>query len=204
MRKRFLICALLLAGAVDLNAQTVSTLVNLNRGPFGDGLTVASSGDLFASGGFDKGTVFRITPEGNISDFATGLQGAVGAFFDSNQNLYVNSYTGNLLYKITTDGDASPFVTGLNGPAGVVLNADDEIFVTEFGANFSGTGGSIKKISPSGEVESYIKGGGLRDAIGIVLDEAGNIYASNLPSGVYIYRLTTQYNSANRKMVLMR
>ncbi len=191
MKRGIAICTLLLAGAMSVHAQTVSTLVDLNRGSFGDGLVVAPSGDLFLSGGFDKSTVLKITPQGEVSDFATGLQGAVGAFFDSNQSLYVNSYSGNFLYKVSGNGQTSIFATGLNGPAGVVLNSDNEIFVSEFGANFSGTGSSIKKISTNGDVDVYANGGGLRDAIGIALDDSANIYASNWQSG-QIFKITPE------------
>ncbi len=113
MKKGVLSCILLLVGAIGLQAQTVSTLVDLNRGSLGDGLIMAPSGDLFLSTGYNKSTVLKITPEGEVSNFATGLQGAVGAFFDSNQNLYVNSYTGNFLYKIASDGKVGTFATGL-------------------------------------------------------------------------------------------
>ncbi len=145
MKKGVLSCILLLVGAIGLQAQTVSTLVDLNRGSLGDGLIMAPSGDLFFSTGYNKSTVFRITPEGEVSAFATGLQGAVGAFFDSNQNLYVNSYSGNFLYKISSDGKVGTFATGLNGPAGVVINSADEVFVSEYGANFSGQAAASRR-----------------------------------------------------------
>ena len=83
MRNGILTCILALAGFATAQAQTVSTLVNLGQGSFGDGLTVGPSGDLFASEGYNGSKVLRITLPGTeptpaVTEFATGLQGAVG------------------------------------------------------------------------------------------------------------------------------
>ncbi len=192
MKKRFqfLLLYTLFIGIINnLDAQTVSTLVNLPQSNVGDGLIISATGDLFLSSGFTNSTVYRITPGGEVSNFSTGLQGAVGAFFDSNGNLYANSYNGDFLYQISPSGVPSQFATGLNGPAGVVVSPTDEIFISEFGRNFSGTGRSIKKINSSGSVTTFATGGGLADVIGIAQDDSSNIYAANWASGV-IYKIT--------------
>ncbi|MFT5514680.1 MAG: sugar lactone lactonase YvrE [Rhodothermales bacterium] len=182
---------LVCATVVGAQAQTVSTFANLQRGAYGDGLTMSASGDLYASQGYNGSVVLMIDKQANVSVFASGLQGSVGAFFDSEGFLYVNSYSGGFIYRLDEEGTISTLAIGLNGPAGVVISPSDEVFVSEYGADFSGQGSRVKKMSTSGIASSYFTGGGLQDVIGIALDESGNLYVSNWGSGK-IYKITPQ------------
>jgi sugar lactone lactonase YvrE len=65
------------------------------------------------------------------------------------------------------------------------LDKDDNVFVSLFGADFSGMGATVLKITPDGTVSTYASGGGLQDVISIVGDENGNVYAANWASGTF-------------------
>ncbi|HEX5056127.1 MAG TPA: hypothetical protein VFX02_06480 [Gammaproteobacteria bacterium] len=154
-----------------------------------DGISVGPNGDIYVSGGPAAQNILRITPEGEISVFATGFVSANSSDFDSSGNLYVADYQANAVRKITPTGVKTIFASSLNGPSGIWVDQNDNVLVSLFGANFSGTGASVLRITPGGAISTYASGGGLQDVIGIVGDENGQIYASNWASG-RIYKIT--------------
>jgi hypothetical protein len=162
--------------------RTVSTLAATGLAGTTDGLSVGANGDIYVSGGPGGQNILRITPEGGMSVFAAGFN-TNGSHFDSHGNLYVANYDESSVRRITPDGVVSIFASALDGPAGVWVDPNDNVFVSLFGANFSGVGATVLKITPAGVVSTYATGGGLQDVIGIVGDENGRIYASNWAGG---------------------
>lgn len=175
---------------VSSEAQTVSTLVNLNQGTMGDGITVAKNGDIYYSSGFGTSInkVFKITPEGAFSVFKENISNPVGIISDSLLNLYVPTYQGNSIRKIDSTGVVTTIASGLNGPAGVVLNKKGELFISEFGANGS-TGNAIKRINTDGSIETFVTNNSFANLIGITIDEDENLYASNWTNGK-VFKIT--------------
>lgn len=157
---------------------TLSTEVAAN----GDGVSVAANGDIYVSGA-DGGTITRVTPEGEVSIFATGFESANGSDFDSEGNLYVADYQGSAIRKIEPDGTFSTFAENLDGPAGVYVDPQDNVIVGLFGANFSGNAATVLKITPGGDVSKFAEGNGLRDVIGIAGDGKGRVFAGNWTTG---------------------
>jgi sugar lactone lactonase YvrE len=151
-----------------------------------DGLSVGPDGNIYVSGGQ---RVLRMTPDGEVSVFATGLGSGNDSGFDSRGNLYVADYRSSAVHKITPEGVMTTFASALDGPAGLWVDRDDNVLVTLYGANFSGTGATVLSIAPDGTISTYASGGPLMDVVGIVGDERGQIYASNYSSGV-IFNIT--------------
>jgi sugar lactone lactonase YvrE len=162
--------------------RSVSTLAAVTEPWATDGVAVGSNGDIYVSGGQ---RILRVTPDGDVSVFATGLVSANGSRFDSKGNLFVADYDGSAVRKITPDGVMTTFASGLDGPAGVWLDKDDNLLVSLYGAGYSGTGAAVLKITPDGTVSAYASGGGLQDVVSIVGDEDGNVYAANWSSGTF-------------------
>ncbi len=174
--------------------QEVTTLANSGIIPptdkYGaDGISVAKNGDVFVSGGPLTNSIVRITPEGVVSEFATGFQSANGSDFDSVGNLFVADYEANEIKRVTPDGTVSTFSSGLDGPAGVYVDREDNVIVGLYGANFSGKAATVLRITPDGISSVLATGGGLRDVIGVVGDENGEVYAGNYKKRE-LYRIT--------------
>lgn len=165
--------------ASKFEVTTLSTGVAAN----GDGVSVAANGDIYISGGPDARNITRVTPEGNVSVFATGFESANGSYFDSQSNLYVADYQGNAIRKIEPDGTFSTFASDLNGPGGVYVDHEDNVIIGLFGANFSGTAATVLKITPDGTVSELATGGGLNDVVGVAGDGNGRIFAANWSTG---------------------
>jgi len=166
----------------DSPFRSVSTLAATGLANTTDGLSVGANGDIYVSGGPGAQNILRVTPEGEISVFASGFN-TNGSYFDSHGNLFVANYDEGSVRKITPEGVVSTFASSLDGPAGIWVDRKDNVFVSLFGANFSGVGATVLKITPDGVVSTYATGGGLQDVIGIVGDENGRIYASNWAAG---------------------
>jgi sugar lactone lactonase YvrE len=150
-------------------------------------------GDILVSGGFNKNNILKITLEGEVTEYVTGLPGPVGMGFDSDGNLYVSNYTGNSISKVTPEGTITEFASGLDGPAGLIVTESNEIFVTLFGANFSGTGSTVLKFDLDGNSEVYASGNGVLDAIGITEDENQDLFITNFVGGD-VFKVDTSQN----------
>lgn len=173
----------------DSPFRAVSTLVDTTH-TTSDGTSVGPDGNIYVSGGPDAKNILRVTPSGEISEFASGfVSSANGSDFDSEGNLYAVDYWGNTVHKITPDGTMTTLASSLDGPAGVWVNTDGNVLVSLFGANGSGTGSTVLSISPDGVISTFASGGGLQDVIGIVGDGNGRIFATNWSSG-QLYEIT--------------
>lgn len=137
-------------------------------------------GDFGATLNGGGSRVVKISPDGVVSTFATGLNGASGNDFDSEGNLYQSSITGGFISKISPTGSVEQYASaGLNGPVGVVVAPDGSLFVADCGSN------SIKKVDTDGTVTVFSQSSLLNNACpnGIDMDADGNLYIALFSSG---------------------
>jgi uncharacterized protein (TIGR03437 family) len=127
-----------------------------------DGLAFDSTGNVYFS---EEWRVRRVTPEGIMTTFAGGLDGARGLAFDRAGNLLVAEIRAHRVRRITPGGDISTIAgTGaagfagdggpataarLNGPSGLAVDAAGNIYISELHNN------RIRKISPSGLISTF-------------------------------------------------
>ncbi|HSU57002.1 MAG TPA: NHL repeat-containing protein [Candidatus Dormibacteraeota bacterium] len=112
---------------------------------------------LFAG---STGGVLRVTPSGEVSVFAqTTGGGANGLAFDSKSNLYVASFSDNIIEKITPSGTTSIFISDpgdgsvLNAPFGLAFDNSDNLYVANYGGN------TIEKITQDGTASVFASSG---------------------------------------------
>lgn len=177
------------APALAENAHIVSTLATFESGT--GGLTVAPDGTLYHSdfgsklGGPSKGgnRVFKITPQGEVSVFATSLRGASGSEWGQDGWLYQSNIGGNTVSRIDPKGKVETFSSGgLFNPVGIVQEPSHDGQSGDFLVANCGSG-SIQRISPSGESTLWVKNSLLACPNGIVVDEQANVYTSNFMNG---------------------
>src|SRR5262249_29238400 len=92
------------------------------------GMTFDSKGNLYVGDWYDN-AVYKITPAGVVSTYATGIQTPDGLAFDRSGNLYVASEKGNYVDKITPGGVVSTFATGFNVPVGLAFDSSGNLYV---------------------------------------------------------------------------
>jgi len=137
------------------------------------------TGDLyigdFGNVGLANGTVVtRITPDGQVSTFATGTGNANGGGdFDSKGNLILAAYGSNRIWKIAPDGTPELLLAGIPGPVGLVIDGEDNVFIASCNSN------TIRKISADGVPSIFSSGAGMNCPNGLTFDDEGNLYTVN-------------------------
>jgi hypothetical protein len=129
------------------------------------GLAFDPVGNLYV--GDRSGTIFKISRDRQIYVFAT-LEPSVAAYhlaFSAAGDLFVTGPTQSSfdrVWRITPEGEVHVFYRGLGRPQGMAFDIGGNLFVA---ASLGGHRGIIR-ISPSGQAELVLAGGGL---VGVAL-----------------------------------
>jgi len=140
------------------------------------GLAVDRSGFIYSAD--FRETVYKITPDGRVSVFATGLYGASGNAIDSRGNLFQASFNGHYVSKIDRHGNQEIFAdSGLDGPVGIAIDPDDNLFVCNCRGN------TIARVDNDGVVTPFARSDLLNCPNGITHGPQGNLYVVNFSDG---------------------
>ncbi len=152
----------------------VHTLTGSN-GEFGEpfGITIRN-GQVFVSDG-DRGKIFRVSPDGIVTELASGLHTPSGIAFTPNGDLIVADSGSNSIKLVDrngtvetiagvegqrgfADGDAAQAL--FNGPVGVAVSDDGTVFITD-------TYSDRIRVLKNRTVSTWVGGSrGFRDGIG--------------------------------------
>ena len=95
------------------------------------------------------------------------------------QNLFVTTYTGNII-EITTGGTQSTYASGLSDPQGLAFNSAGNLFVASFG-----NPGNIIEITPGGARSTFASG--LPGPIALAFNSAGNLFVTTYYGNIFEY-----------------
>src|SRR5438477_87036 len=111
---------------------------------------LATAGDIYETDG-GSGTIFKFTPAGTKSTFASGLARPIGLAFDSSGNLFEADRDSGTIFKFTPTGVKTAFATGLNKPIGLAFDSLGNLYEADrdSGTIFKFTGG-VKSTFASG------------------------------------------------------
>lgn len=163
----------------DINGGGSKTLIATLAGI--SGITGDTSGNIYAAQ-VNAGIVSKITPSGDVTTYATGLNNPDGIAFDPAGRLYAGSRTGQVMVAPIGGGAATNFATLTGAIMDLVTDGAGNVYAT----NADPTQGTITKITPGGSVSSF--GTGFGGPQGIVFDASGNLFIANLNSDV-IYKV---------------
>ena len=150
----------------DINGGGSKTLIATVAGI--GGITGDASGNIYAAQ-VNAGIVSKITPNGDVTTYATGLNNPDG-------RLYIGSRTGQIMVAPIGGGVATNFVTLTGAIMDLVSDGAGNIYAT----NADPAQGTISNITPGGSVTSFDSGFG--GPQGIVFDASGNLFIANLNS----------------------
>jgi sugar lactone lactonase YvrE len=140
----------------------------------------AAAGDLYEAD-FTSNTIFKFTPGGTKSVFASGLGSPYGLAFDSSGNLFEADYNSGIIFKLTPNGTKSTFASGLNRPIGLAFDSSGNLFVADQGSD------TIFKFTPAGTKSTFAFG--LDGPVGLAFDSSGNLFEADFSSGT-IFKFT--------------
>ena len=135
----------------------------------------AAPGDLYEAD-FASGMIFKFTPDGTKSTFASGLSTPRGLAFDGSGNLFEADSGSGTIFKFTLAGTKSTFAAGLNIPIGLAFDGSGNLFEADAGS------GTIFKFTPDGTKSTFAAG--LSAPFGLAFDGSGNLFEADFGSGM--------------------
>jgi hypothetical protein len=140
----------------------------------------SAPGDLYVAEATGGGHIYKFTPAGSKSTFASGIYQPIALAFDRAGNLFVgNSGAGfpsmpSTVIRIAPDGTQSTFATIQSTQlSGIAFDGAGNLFVS--------TSGDILKIAPDGTQSTFASQ--LHGAWPLAFDRSGNLYAAVNPVG---------------------
>lgn len=134
---------------------------------------------LFVSDG--NGDVYKVTPGGLLTTFASGMDSPFGLAFDGAGNLFVGDNLGGAIYKITPDGTRSTFATGVIDPTGMAFDGAGNLFVASYAD--AGHSGTIYEFAPDGTRSTFATG--LGGPVGLAFNSEGDLFVGDFSSSIY-------------------
>src|SRR5438034_1133112 len=125
-----------------------------------------SKGNLFVGDAY-SGTIFKYTPDGKKSTFASGVM-PLELAFDRSGNLFAADYYSHSIFKFAPDGSKCTFAADLTPESVyyIAVDAADNLFVVDRGSR------AIFKFTSDGTKTTFATG----DFAGPTFDKAGNLY----------------------------
>lgn len=141
------------------------------RGNLG-GMTIDRLGFLYVANFRDA--VWRISPEGEVTELTRSLYGASGNAIDRRGDLYQANFFADTIIRIARTGEVSLFAAdGLEGPVGLAFGADGMLYVCNCRGN------TLTRVTPGGKVEPFADGDLFACPNGIVAGDDGHFYVTN-------------------------
>jgi sugar lactone lactonase YvrE len=95
-------------------------------------------------------TLFRIPPDGEISEFSGDITNPTGIAFDNSGQMFVTSRFDGTVYRITPFKEAVPFVRNLGVATGIAFSQSDTMYVGD-------RAGTIFKVNGIGEESAWVQ-----------------------------------------------
>ena len=150
---------------------------------------ISAPGDLYVVDE-SAGAIYRFTPDGTKSTFASGLDQPAGLAFDRTGNLFVvENATGSIL-KFAVDGTRSTFASGLASPAGAAFDSSGNLFVTDVVCGSDVGCGVIYKFGPDGTKSTFATD--TYNLVNLTFDFSGILFAAfqsptNITGGLLVF-----------------
>ena len=148
------------------------------------GIAVDSAGVVYVAD-IANGRICKIT-SGEVTTFVSNITSPNGITIDSSGTLYVCEEGQHRIIKISPAGAVTVVAGGGQGfangsgtvarfshPIGIAVDSSGNVFVVDTN-NFL-----IRKITPAGEVSTFVSGSGLYYPRGLAIDSLGNLYVAN-------------------------
>ncbi len=186
----------LFLSGTSLTLAKTDILETITELPIGTGgVVVDAAGNVYCAdfgrslSGPPGNSLYKITPEGQVSVFATGFVGASGNTIGADGNIYQSNIQGGTVSQVTPEGQVSLYASGMSGPVGVIFDPEGNLYVANCSDN------TVKKVTPEGNVSIFASGTIFSCPNGIAIDEDGNLYVANF-SNASVVKITPEGQSS--------
>jgi sugar lactone lactonase YvrE len=170
-----------------MNHRTKTLLIALGLIVIGRAAVFAAAGDIYDAD-FNNAAIYKFSPAGVRTTFASGLGGPIAVAFDRPGNLYEADYNTGTIFKFTPTGDKTVFASGLKNPYALAFDPAGNLFVAETPSASFAHDKDILKITPSGTKTAFASA--LASPRGLAFDSAGNLFVSDAGSPYAIFKFT--------------
>ena len=175
--------------AQSTNEPVVSTFVNIMATA---GMSVDTNGDLYIADFGDINTLagtslFKVTPEGEVTLITDQLTGPSGNLIDSDGSILQSLYLTNEVVRIQMDGSITSFATDIPGPDDIVQDGNGNLMVAT--CPFGGPAPAVYRVDAAGNAEVFATDPEFGCISGITIDDTGDFYASDFNDG-QIFRIS--------------
>jgi uncharacterized protein YecT (DUF1311 family)/sugar lactone lactonase YvrE len=136
------------------------------------GLAFDGKGNLFVAGP-EQHLIFKFTPDGTRSTFASGLRTPVCLALDGAGNLFVADTGSHSIFKFTPDRVKSTFASGLK-PYEMAFDGGGNLFVSDLN--------SVYKLTPEGKKTTFATG---ISCFCMAFDRSGNLVCDNSQNSIF-------------------
>ncbi len=152
--------------------QSVTTIVDNASTMFRDALIFDDSGNLYCAD-YGGDAVYKRTPDGTVSTFASGFNTPNGMAFDSNGDMFMCDNQGSLIYKLDNQGNTiASYPTDF--PSGIIKDlASDTMIFTVYSSQHE-----LKKLAPDGTIVPFHAGSPLLGPVGLAYVD-NDLYVGN-------------------------
>jgi len=177
----------LVAGSISITGADSTSVTKLepenvvlaaSTGANGRGIASDSSGNIFAA--YSNG-IKKVTTDGTVSNFVTGITLGNGMSVDSSNNIYAGS--GSKLMKITANAQVTTLATLSSTVVGVAIDSQNQVYAMV-------QNGELVKINSDGSTEVVMSG--IQTPSSLSIDAFDNFYVL---SGNIILRLNPARNA---------
>jgi len=164
-----LLCTL----GLSLSAQQVTTFYSSPTNQIDDAIIQDKYGNVYGSH-FTGLRIYKISPTGVLSIFASGLNSPNGLAINSKGELYAADNIGNRIYHFDSTGAGIDTIF-INSPSGIIKELDsDTMIFTQYSRN------TLRKLAPDGSVSApFIGGQPLRGPVGLCYGTDSLLYIGN-------------------------
>ncbi|MEM9886182.1 MAG: hypothetical protein AAF849_09840 [Bacteroidota bacterium] len=168
-----------ISAPVSFALQQKGVVEILTELPIGTGgIVVDENGNIYSADfglaySGNGGNLYKITPEGSISIFASGFSEPSGNTICPSGNIFQSDFSTGQVSQISMEGSVSTYATGMAGPVGLTFDSLGNLYVANCGNN------TIKKVTPAGQVSTFASGSLFNCPNGITIDKEGNLYVAN-------------------------
>ncbi len=133
-----------------------------------------------------EAAIYKITPNGTLTIFASRLSYPSDPVVDKAGNLFVADYDGGIIYKYKPNGLRATFASGLYHPEGMAFDSAGNLFVAD---NSMGNiyQGSIYEYKPNGSRATFAALDPSDRPAGLAFDSMGNLFMADLGGKIYKY-----------------